>query len=150
MSSFEEILDRDGKLIYKTKGTSMRPMLRENRDLVVIAVPDRPVKKYDVVLYKRNNAYVLHRVLRVNESEYLIRGDNTYSMEKVPRAAVLGILTEFKRNGKTYSVNNTGYRYYARIWHAIYPLRRLAIRVRKKLGYIARAAGLSGKKKEKS
>ena len=36
MSTFEEILEKDGKLVYKTKGVSMNPMLYQNRDLVVI------------------------------------------------------------------------------------------------------------------
>ena len=34
--TFENILDRDGILVYKTKGVSMRPLLRQDRDLVVI------------------------------------------------------------------------------------------------------------------
>ena len=34
--TFEDILARDGKLVYKTRGVSMEPMLRQNRDLVVI------------------------------------------------------------------------------------------------------------------
>ena len=39
MSTFEEILEKDGKLVYKTKGVSMNPMLYQNRYLVVIEVP---------------------------------------------------------------------------------------------------------------
>ena len=36
MGSFEEILARDGRLIYKTRGVSMLPMLHQDRDLVVM------------------------------------------------------------------------------------------------------------------
>ena len=36
--TFEDILSRDGQLVYKTRGVSMEPMLRQNRDLVVIQV----------------------------------------------------------------------------------------------------------------
>ena len=36
MTTFEEILSRDGRLIYKTRGVSMQPMLYQNRDLVII------------------------------------------------------------------------------------------------------------------
>lgn len=39
MSTFEEILDKNGKLIYKTKGSSMKPMLYQDRDLVVLNRP---------------------------------------------------------------------------------------------------------------
>ncbi len=65
MSTFEEILEKDGKLVYKTKGVSMNPMLYQNRDLVVIEVPKGRLKKYDVALYKRGKSYVLHRVIGV-------------------------------------------------------------------------------------
>ena len=53
MTSFEEILARDGVLAYKTKGVSMEPMLRQNRDLVVIEAPSSKLQKYDVALYRR-------------------------------------------------------------------------------------------------
>ena len=36
MSTFEEILEKDGKLVYKTKGVSMNPKLYR---MVVIEVP---------------------------------------------------------------------------------------------------------------
>lgn len=148
MSSFEEILAQDGKLIYKTKGVSMRPMLHENRDLVVIVPPEGPLKKYDVALYKRDKAYVLHRVIRVKEKGYLIRGDNTYAIEKVPGEAVIGVLTDFKRKGKTHSVNDKGYRLYVWVWCAAYPVRWFAIKIRRKLGRIVRATGILRKQGE--
>ena len=75
MSTFEEILSKDGKLVYKTKGVSMNPMLYQNRDLVVIVPNKERLKKYDVALYRRGRSYVLHRVIEVNDDgTYLIRG----------------------------------------------------------------------------
>ena len=108
MSTFEEILSKDGKLVYKTKGVSMNPMLYQNRDLVVIVPVKERLKKYDVALYRRGKSYVLHRVIEVNDDgTYLIRGDNTYSDEIVPDSAVLGVLTEFVRDGKQYKVTES-------------------------------------------
>ena len=37
--TLEDLLQRDGRLVYKTRGVSMEPMLRQNRDLVIIQVP---------------------------------------------------------------------------------------------------------------
>ena len=124
-TTFEEILDRDGKLVYRTKGISMEPMLRQNRDLVIIRVPSSRLKKYDVALYRRNSNYVLHRVIGVKEDHYLIRGDNTYRVETVPDEDVIGVLAGFRRNGKEISTDSIGYRIYVRVWHAVYPLRAL-------------------------
>lgn len=34
--TFEEVLERDGKLVYTNKGVSMMPLLRQDQDLLVI------------------------------------------------------------------------------------------------------------------
>ena len=143
MNTFEDLLARDGRLVYKTKGVSMEPLLRQNRDLVIIQVPVSRLKKYDVALYRRGPNYVLHRVIEVKEGFYLIRGDNTYVTETVPDSNVIGVLSGFLRKKKKYSVADPGYRCYVRIWCAIYPVRlvfyrlyRLVVRVIRKLGLL--------------
>lgn len=128
MSTFEEILKKDGKLVYKTKGVSMNPMLYQNRDLVVIEPVQGRLKEMDVALYRRGRSYVLHRVIAVNDDgTYLIRGDNTYSDEIVPDSAVLGVLTEFVRDGKQYKVTDEEYLRYVRARVKSYPMRRLYV-----------------------
>ncbi len=123
-AGFEAILERDGKLVYKTKGRSMKPMLRENRDLVIIEKPVRRLRRYDVALYRRGPAYILHRVIRVRDQDYAIRGDNTYRMETgITDADVVGVLTSFVRDGMEYAVTDFSYRFYVLIWCALYPLR---------------------------
>ena len=141
MTRFEDLLREDGRLVYKTKGTSMEPMLRQNRDLVIIEVPFSCLQKYDVALYKRGESYVLHRVIGVEDGYYRIRGDNTYAVERVPFGNVIGVLTAFNRKGKQHTVTERGYRFYAQFWNAIYPLRAvwrklrtLLVRAAKKLG----------------
>ena len=123
--TFEKLLQEDGRLVYRTRGVSMEPMLRQNRDLVVIEVPSSRLKKYDVALYRRGTSYVLHRVIGVKSDHYLIRGDNTYALETVPDSAVLGVLTEFVRDGKQYKVTDEEYLRYVHAWCAAYPVRRL-------------------------
>lgn len=143
-TTFEELLARDGRLVYRTRGVSMEPMLRQDRDLVFIQVPCSRLKKYDVALYKRGDAYVLHRVIGVADDHYLIRGDNTYAIERVPDSAVIGVLSGFRRKGRTHDVTEKGYLRYARLWNAIYPLRAFRARavralkkVLKRLGVVA-------------
>ena len=140
--TFEELLNRDGRLVYRTRGTSMEPMLRQNRDLVTIGVPASRLNKYDVALYKRGKVYVLHRVIGVKSDHYLIRGDNTYAIEHVPDSAVIGVLTSFTRKGRDYAVNEPGYQRYVRIWQAIYPLRALCFRARCLAVGLARRLGI--------
>ena len=47
-SHIEELLERDGVIVYKTRGVSMRPMLKQNRDLVTVRKFEGRLKKYDV------------------------------------------------------------------------------------------------------
>ena len=141
MTSLEALLERDGRLVYKTKGISMLPMLHQDRDLVILRVPSARLQKYDVALYKRGENYVLHRVIGVESDHYRIRGDNTYSVERVPFDAIIGVLTGFQRKGKQYSVTDGGYRRYVRFWCAVYPVRALAVRCLRKAKSIAQKLG---------
>ena len=132
--TIEELLSRDGKIVYKAKGRSMLPMLRHDHDLVLIEAVNSssaPPARYDVVLYKVCGKYILHRVLRTDGNQYLIRGDNTYSVERVPADAVIGVLTGFVRDGRQISVQDRRCRLYVRIWCALYPLRSAFARLRR-------------------
>ncbi len=139
----EELLKQNGWLVYKIKGVSMLPMLHQNRDLVVISVPKERLKKYDVALYKRGRAYVLHRVIGVQDWGYEIRGDNTYSVERVPEESVIGVLTSFIRDGKKTDVTDLSYRTYARFWTLIYPLRAAYRRCSCAARRVARRLGIT-------
>ena len=142
VSTFEDILARDGILVYKTHGVSMEPMLRQNRDLVFIQVPSSRLKKYDVALYRRGDAYVLHRVIGVCSDHYMIRGDNTYSVEIVPDDSVIGVLTGFQRKGKKHDVTEWGYMLYVRLWNKLYSVRRVYLRLRRFVVRLARKLGI--------
>ena len=136
----EALLARDGFLIYKTRGVSMRPMLKEGRDLVTIRPFEGRLKKYDVPLYRRRDGgYLLHRIIGVKDDHYVIRGDNTFVKEHVPDKELVGVLTGFKRKGKDCTVDSRGYRVYARVWNFIYPVRWLAHKCRRVCGKIKRA-----------
>ena len=142
MTTFEEILSRDGRLIYKTRGGSMQPMLYQNRDLVIIETFEGRLQPYDVALYRRGKQSVLHRVLSLGDGVYYIRGDNTYTIETVPEGNVLGVLTGFVRKGKQHQVTELGYRFYSRFWHFIYPLRLFRLRMRSRFKKLLAKLGL--------
>ncbi|MBR7032578.1 MAG: S24/S26 family peptidase [Clostridia bacterium] len=147
-ATIEEVLARDGIIVYKTRGVSMEPMLRQNRDLVTIRVPDCRLKRFDVALYRRGDDHVLHRVIKVKEDYYIIRGDNTFSLETVPDDDVIGVLTGFIRKGKEHSVTERGYRFYARIWNGIYPIRSCWVRLRRLAGKAAHRLGIRRRKRK--
>ena len=123
--TYETYLARYGQMTVGFRGVSMRPLLRQERDLFTVRAkgPDR-CRPGDVALYRRGGKYVLHRVIEVNDDgTYSIRGDNTYSIETVPEEAVIGVLTSFVRDGKQYSVTDPEYLRYVKFWCEAYPAR---------------------------
>ncbi len=116
----------------------MEPMLKEDRDIVVIRATGERLKPLDVAFYKRGDQYILHRVMSVKDGIYYIRGDNTYVMERVPFDDVLGILVSFQRKGRNISTDNTLYRLYSRIWTGLYPVRVVYVKSRHLAGRFLR------------
>ena len=123
--SVEEQLQKYGSYASNTVGVSMRPLFKTHRDVVIIKRCDGIIKKYDVVLYKRGGEYLLHRVIGIKEDVFVIRGDNTFTKEYVPRSEIIGVLVGFNRKGKRRNVTDFGYRLYSRFWNFLYPIRNL-------------------------
>ena len=133
MISFEEELERSGKLVYTTVGVSMRPLIRQDKDISIIEKPKGRLKKYDVALYKRpNGQYVLHRVVKVLEDGYVILGDNCCSKEfNIKDSQILGVLTSLNRGGKEIDFESFGYKLYVRLRYAHYPVRVIIFKTKK-------------------
>ena len=125
-STVESQLLSDGVYVSTTRGTSMRPLFKTNRDVIILKTPDRELKKYDVVLYRtKDGKYILHRIIAVKENVFIIRGDNTFVRETVSKDRILAILTEYNRKGKKHSTSDTSFRIYSHLWCFIYPVRFL-------------------------
>lgn len=133
--TFEEALEKNGKIVYTNVGVSMMPLIREGKDIMVIEKITKPLKKYDTVLFRRpeiqgRGEYVLHRILGIKDGEYFIIGDNCLGGEMVKEENILGILTQLKRDGKIIHVTDSDYLRYVHLWWAIFPLRSFLTRCR--------------------
>lgn len=134
--SFEDYIEKNGQLIYRNTGTSMLPLLKQGRDFFIVEKPDnRTLKKYDVVLFMRKpDCYVLHRIIKINDSGYVIRGDNCINKEYgITDKDIIGVMTGFIRKGKRHSVSECAYRLYSVLHCAFSPLRIMIYKVRCKL-----------------
>ncbi len=131
-SSFEQVLNENGVLVYTNVGDSMLPLIRQNRDLIIIKKHQGRLKKYDVPLYKRDSGqYVLHRVLKVRRNDYVLCGDNRCNKEYgISDKHIIGVLTAVKRNGRTINVTDRKYRIYVHLWCDFFPIRAAIIRLR--------------------
>jgi signal peptidase I len=131
-STFEEQLAKNGKLIYTNRGDSMMPLIKQDRDLLIIKPVHGRLKKYDVPLYKRDSGqYVLHRILKVRKNDYVICGDNRWVKEYGIRDRhIIGVLTAVVRNGKEISVNDWKYKVYVHLWCDFFPVREFVLKAK--------------------
>lgn len=121
--SAEAVLCEKGFLAETVVGTSMYPLLKGNRDTVIVEKIIAPLRKYDVVLFRRDKQLVLHRIVKIKDGYYLIRGDNCVQSEKVYDDQIIGKMTFFCRKGKQYSANSKRYYLYLIIWVRFFMIR---------------------------
>ncbi len=124
--SFEEILSREGKIVYTNSGISMMPLLRPHRDIIVIEPKQsNRLKIMDCPVFKRDDGtYVLHRVMWVCKTSYIICGDNQWYPERgVTDQQIIGVLTTINRNGKQLKMNSLSMRLYSFFVWITFPVR---------------------------
>ncbi len=131
-TSFEELLIKQGYLVYTAKGRSMMPLIRPQKDVVEI----RPVisypKKYDVVLYKRRGQYILHRCISTNP--YIFAGDhNTFKEYDITADMILGVMRRVIRNEKSIYPSNLLYKIYYHLWVDFFPIKALILKMKAKI-----------------
>ncbi len=133
----EEVIAKEGTLVSTTVGVSMLPLLRNRRDTVILSRPNGRLKKYDVPLYRREDKLILHRIVDVTDSGYVICGDNCESLEyDITDDNIIGVMTSFYRGDKFYTVDNKCYIAYSKIHVALYPFRKILMKLRRGLSRI--------------
>ncbi len=118
-----------GKMVQLTvTGNSMLPLWYNGRDSVILQKTEMP-KKYDVVLYTRDNGdVILHRIVKKTPKGYMILGDNQTQIDgPVLPSQIIATVTGFYRDKTYYSVNTWWHVLYSRIWVAARHLRRMLL-----------------------
>lgn len=106
LSKFEDVLDKDGELYFTNVGFSMYPLIRQREDILYIIKTDI-YHKGDIVLYKYNDKYILHRIIKIKDNIIVTAGDYNYFIDKkIDRSLLLGKLIEIrKKDGRVINLN---------------------------------------------
>ena len=99
----EEAFNRGLDFQIPITGTSMNPLLYQNRDFVKIVKPQLPLKLGDIPLYRRNDgSFVLHRVVGIKDNgEYIMCGDNQFILEYgITDKNIIGVVKTLIIDGK--------------------------------------------------
>lgn len=110
-----------GKDLVSPVSGSMRPLIRENRDRGLFQTLNRPLRRYDVVLYESGGQTLMHRVLRVSSTVCELRGDNAQESETIPREQIFAVMTGLYRDERFISCDSVRYRIFSRLIVAFHP-----------------------------
>lgn len=141
LNGYADVINNYGQYVGATVGTSMRPMIRTGIDTVHLVKIERKLKKYDVVLFRRNSGkYVLHRIIKIKKNgDYVICGDNQWQKEYgITDDNMIGVLAGFYRKEKYIPVDKFGYKLYYHFRVFFRPLRFIPWAIRRVLSKIYR------------
>lgn len=122
-TTIERMLEQMGHGFFQTVGDSMEPLLHDRYSTVVIERAEGQLHKNDVALFYRpggtlpklpEGRYVLHRVVKVREHDYLICGDNRFYREPVPHEWIIGVMTGYYNGDKYTACDSEEYQSYVR------------------------------------
>lgn len=111
-----EVIEDGGEFRLYPRGTSMRPLLREGTDSVILVSPPTNRRRGEILLYRRaNGQYVLHRLVRVRKDGALFFcGDNQREIESgIPRENVIASVRAVCRGEKRRELNRPLMRIYS-------------------------------------
>ena len=137
MQEITRMFRQEGKksVTFIVRGFSMRPFLEDGRDKVVLSPPREP-KIGDVVLAEiSEKRYALHRVIKVENGIYTMRGDgNPLRMtEQFTQDKIIGLADGFIRKGKFVSTDSRKWRFYSAVWNILKPLRRILLAIYRRI-----------------
>lgn len=80
----EEMLRKGQEVQLRVKGYSMRPLLRNERDVVVLAPwrHDEELQCGDIVLFRYRGRHVLHRIVHIDATQLTLAGDGNYRIQE--------------------------------------------------------------------
>lgn len=120
-SLIREVLATGGEFRLYPHGTSMLPLIRQGVDSVALRSLDGPVKKQDILFYRRSDgSYVLHRVKSVGRRGIVLWGDNQHVLEYgVTEDQIIGRVARIFRADHEINCRSFKYRAYLWLWQFI-------------------------------
>lgn len=129
MARLPELLEASTSVPLVISGNSMSPFLIHGRDTVYLSRVTAPLKKGDMILYRRDNGgYILHRICRVEGERYDLVGDAQVLIERGIRSdQVIARVTAVRRKGKLVKPGSFWWEFFEKVWLKLIPARRRII-----------------------
>ena len=129
LGSVSEMLAEGHPVVIMTKGNSMLPFLRSEKDSVALRKKD-DVEVGDIVLaHTLDGRYVLHRVTAVDGENVTLMGDgNIRGTEQCTKSGISGTVVRIvKASGREYEPGK------GKLWKALRPFRRYILAIYRRI-----------------
>lgn len=113
------------KAVLRIKGNSMYPFLRNACDLVVLRTfRTDELKPGAIFLFQLEGQYILHRLIKIKNGEYWMRGDYNRTYERVVADNIIGIVDKVKRNNgsRVIDCQSLQWRLFSYCWMKSFPI----------------------------
>ena len=135
-ATVEELIGEGRSVEMTVKGYSMRPFVRNERDVVVLS-PIEPAELREgmVLLFRYKGGYVLHRLCRIEGARLTLEGDGNYRQEEVVGSEdVVAYVSAVKLEGKrALRYDSCGWRYRTMLSIRRKGLRTLVLDLKRKI-----------------
>lgn len=133
----EQLLAEGTSAEFMLRGDSMLPLLRNQRECVVIAPVDpSTIAVGDVLLFRFRGIHLLHRVRRIEGDSLVMVGDGNYHQYEIcQREDVVGRMERFRRpSGRMVECTSRRWRWASQVWCSLPPLvRRLVLGILRRI-----------------
>ena len=113
----------DGQSVtIPVKGFSMRPMMRSEKDKVILtAHSDNDIKQGVVMLFRYKGQHIMHRIVKIEGRNITFAGDGNYrKTEQATKDDIVALITTIIRpSGRTISLDSWRWRIYSTLWLAL-------------------------------
>ncbi len=132
LSELVGLIRQGQQVTIPVAGSSMTPFLADGRDRVLLRLPDSPLKRGDIALFRRQSgSYILHRVCRTDsDGNYYFAGDAQRSVEgPVPAGRTVAVAIRAERKGRWIGPGSFWWEFFATVWLTLLPLRPLLLKI---------------------
>lgn len=135
LGAVSEMVKEGNEIPIIITGNSMSPFLIHERDRILLARIEQPLKKGDMVLYRRlSGQYVMHRIRRVKtdksgEKWYDLIGDaQSVTESPIREGQMIAVVTKVCRKGKWIEPGDFVWEFFRHIWLHMIPVRQPLVR----------------------
>lgn len=135
MERINVLLEQPEPVPLVISGNSMYPFLSHGRDTVFLKKVCQPLKRGDMILYRRSGGqYILHRILCLEKGTLTLLGDNQVHPEPgIQPQQVLAVVTAVRRRGRLLQPGDLCWAFYRTLWLRMVPLRPYLMAIHRRL-----------------